>query len=559
MTPTMQSTPRGASEAHERVNIAARLAASAARYPDKAAVILAARGRQPAQTTTFAALDRDATAYARGLRRIGVARGMRVILMVRPGPEFFALTFALFRLGAVPVLVDPGMGRKNLAQCLGSVRAGAFIGIPLAHVFRLLHPSAFRDVRTNVTVGRRLCWGGATLDEIRDGSDAPFEAADTLATETAAILFTSGSTGPAKGVIYEHAMFDAQVDYLASHYQYTPSETDLATFPLFALFDAALGMTAVIPDMDASRPGRADPRRIIDAIRAHQCTHMFGSPALLTNLARHCAQTGERLDGLRRMITCGAPAPARLLRLLTEAAPNASIHTPYGATECLPITDIAADEILRETAEKTALGGGVCVGKPLPGMRVRVIEIGDEPIAHERDMALASPEAVGELVVSGPTTTRAYFEQSAATRAAKIAADGGGVWHRMGDVGWIDADGRVWFCGRKAHRVRTADGVMFSVPCEQVFLSHPQVSRAALVGVGAAGAQRPVLCVEVADGQPVDRVALTRELLEIAARHAHTRAIRDVLFHPRFPVDVRHNAKIRREDLAVWAAGRLRR
>ncbi|MCA9243700.1 MAG: AMP-binding protein [Phycisphaerales bacterium] len=542
----------------ERVNIASRLADSAATYPNKPAVILAARGGRAARVVTFAELDREATAYAAGLRRIGLQAGMRVIVMVKPGPEFFALTFALFRVGAIPVLIDPGMGRKNLAQCLAGVRARAFIGIPLAHVFRLMHATAFRDLRVKVTVGRRLFWAGVTLADIRDADCQSFIPADTRATDPAAILFTSGSTGPAKGVIYEHGMFAAQVDYLARHYQYAPEETDLATFPLFALFDAALGMTAVIPDMDASRPGTADPRKILDAIETHECTHMFGSPALLTNLARHCVANNVRISGLRRIITCGAPAPARLLRSLTECAPNASIHTPYGATECLPITDISADEILRDTAKKTANGGGVCVGRPLPGMAVRVIDISDEPIRDESAMPLARPGAIGEIVAHGPTTTREYFDAPVATQRAKIPASDGGVWHRMGDVGWIDDNGRVWFCGRKAHRVQTADGVMFSVPCEQVFLSHPGVARVALVGVGPIGAQRPVLCVEVAKSASGDRGALTRELLAIAAKFEHTRVIRDVLYHPSFPVDVRHNAKIRREDLAIWAAGKLR-
>lgn len=553
----------------DRVNIAAALADWAARLPEKPAVVQADRRAATGwRSCTFAELDADAVRIATGLDALGLRRGERAIVMVRPSPEFFALTFALLRLGVLPVLIDPGMGRRNLVRCLANVDAAAFIGIPLAHVLRLLHRRELGSARLVVTVGRRFGWGGVTLADVRRrGDEAATRApiADTAAGDPAAILFTSGSTGPAKGVLYTHGIFAAQVRYLREHYGYREDEVDLATFPLFALFDAALGMTAVIPDMDSSRPGSADPRKLVAAISTQCCTHMFGSPALLGNLARFAQQRRVQLPTLRRVITAGAPVRPALLSQLHEAlSPDAQIHTPYGATESLPVSDIASREILGETAARTADGAGVCVGRPLEGMQVRIIAIEDRPIA---DGALPPPLAageIGEICVAGPVVTLEYFRRPDATAAAKIREalpDGQHrLWHRMGDVGYLDDAGRLWMCGRKAHRVVTDAGTLYTIPCEAIFNAHPAVARSALVGVGQDRArQKPMICIELNEAaKRAPRTRLRDELLAIAGAHPLTRSIRAVLFHPRFPVDVRHNAKIFREQLAGWAATKVR-
>jgi acyl-CoA synthetase (AMP-forming)/AMP-acid ligase II len=544
------------------VNIADHLSRMARRYPSKHAVVCPA-GRDAAGDVayshlTFSQLDHQSDRYARGLERIGVGRGMRTILMVRPGPDFFALTFALFRVGAAPVMIDPGIGRHKLAECLARVEAEAFIGVPLAHVLRILHPQAFRTVKITVTVGRRYVWGGCRLQELATEPWQPCETALTRADDVAAILFTSGSTGPPKGVVYTHGMIDAQVRSLQSHFGYAPDEIDLATFPLFALFDAAVGMTAVIPDMDPTRPGSADPRKIIEAIDTHGCTHMFGSPALLDRVGRYGEAHGVTLPSLKRVVTAGAPVrPEILERFAGLLAGDAVIHTPYGATEALPIASISSDEILTETKHQTARGGGTCVGRPLRGVDVRIIEITDEPIAEWQDAREIPVGEIGEIVVRGPVVAREYFRQPEATALAKIR-DRDGIWHRMGDVGYLDGRGRLWFCGRKAHRVTTERRTLFTIPCEAIFNQHPRVRRTALVGVGAPGQQRAVLCVEFERGDDgADRDRLTRELLSLGDASDLTKEIKTVLYHPGFPVDVRHNAKIFREKLAAWAAERL--
>jgi acyl-CoA synthetase (AMP-forming)/AMP-acid ligase II len=479
--------------------------------------------------------------------------------MVRPGAEFFALVFALFKIGAVAVLVDPGMGRRRMVECLGAVEAEALVGIPQAHLLRILHPRAFRSVRMHVTVGRRWFWGGPRLKDLCSEPWGPHEMAPTQRDDPAAIIFTTGSTGPPKGVLYLHGMFSAQVSILRDHFGITPGEVDLPTFPLFALFAPALGMTAVLPDMDPTRPARVDPVKIIEAIRDNDVTNMFGSPALLDRVARYGQARGVKLPSLRRVISAGAPVPpVTLERFGSLLEAEAEIHTPYGATEALPVTSIGSREILGQTREESARGGGTCVGRPVPGMAVRVIEISDQPIESWSDDLVMPTGEIGEIVVRGPVVTPEYCTDPAATRLAKIRA-GSNAWHRMGDVGRFDEQGRLWFCGRKAHRVVTADGTMFTVPCEAVFNRHPRVFRSALVGVGAPPRQRPVMCVELEAGDDGSgKAQLTEELLATAWRHDLTRSIETILYHPAFPVDIRHNAKIFREKLAVWAAGKMR-
>lgn len=543
-------------------NIAAYLPEMARRVPDQAAVIVTTRyeaGQPVYEQLTFEELERLSNRYAAGLASVGFERGMRTLLMVKPGVDFVAVVFALFKIGAVPVMIDPGMGTARMLECIRDASPEGFVGIPLAHAVRIFKRRAFRTVRCAVTVGRRWFWGGPTLDQLASKADVSFPIAETRGDETAAILFTSGSTGPAKGVVYEHGMFDAQVRMIQRHYGIEPGEVDLPAFPLFALFSTAMGMTSVIPDMDASHPARVDPTRIIRAVRDHQVTNTFGSPAIWKKVAAYSVSAKVELPSLRRILIAGAPVPPEVIEQLQKVMnPDADVHTPYGATESLPVTSISGREILRDCVDKTRCGAGTCVGKPLLGCELRIIRITDEPIPiWSDDLTVPDPEK-GEIVVSGPMVTKAYHGLPEATAAAKIK-DGDKLWHRIGDIGYRDASGSIWFCGRKNHRVITERGTMFTVPCEAIFNEHREVSRCALVGVGPRTKQRPVIVIEPksADVPCGDReVAFKRELLDLAKSSELTRDIRDVLFHRSLPVDVRHNAKINREELAVWAAGR---
>ena len=516
----------------DSANIAARFSRNASACPDRAAVIVAAADHS-ARQYTYRQLEQASNACAAGLRRAGINRGMRVVLMVMPGLDFFSLAFALFKLGAVLVGVDPGMGVRNLGKCLAEAQPAAFIGNRKAHLARCLLGWARQTLRIKIST-EKLPWPGKiiSLDRILNmGAAAPL--IETRDDETAAILFTSGSTGVPKGAVYSHANFHAQVAALQKTFSIQAGEIDLATFPLFALFAPVMGMTSIIPAMDFTRPGRVDPERIIKAVNNYAATSMFGSPALLHRVGKWGVQHDIKLTGLKRVLSAGAPvAPAVLERFSRLLRPGVQIYTPYGATESLPVCSIGSDEVLGETRALTDQGKGVCVGTAVAGIDLRIIRITDAAIPVWRDDLLLDPGEIGEIVVRGAQVTGSYFNREASTRLAKIAIPGDGFYHRMGDLGYLDARGRLWFCGRKSQRVTTAGGELYTIPCEAVFNTHPKVYRTALVGIAGNGKTTPVLCVE-----PEPQVGkseyniIKNELLEIGGNFQHTAGIRHILFH----------------------------
>lgn len=547
------------------LNVACYLDDMAQRQPAKMAIACPA-GRDHLGRTSYTVLNyqqfkSECDRLAHGLTQLGLCRGMRTVLMVKPSIEFFALTFALFKIGAVLVLVDPGVGINNLTGCLNEAEPEAFIALTKAHLARCLFGWGRRHVRICVTVGRRWGWSGVTLAQVyRQAASTPFPPVKVESEETAAILFTSGSTGPPKGAVYTHGIFATQVETIRSLYGLQPGEIDLCTFPLFALFAPAFGWSAVVPEMDASRPGQADPTKILNAIQTFGVTNMFGSPALLERVGSWGAAHDVHLPTLQRVISAGAPVRPEVIITFQQLLPaTAVIHTPYGATEALPVASINSSEIIGETRYATAKGAGVCVGLPVANLDVRVIRITDEAIPQwSQELELPLGE-VGEIVVRGPQVTQSYYRRPDATALSKIhATDGGPSWHRMGDVGYLDHHGRLWYCGRKSHRVVTASGTLFTECCESIFNQHPQVRRTALVGVGQQP-QRPVLCIELrGDRADADRSKVLNEVMALGGANELTKGIGTFLFHPGFPVDVRHNAKIFRERLAEWAAQRLR-
>ena len=543
-------------------NVAAHLPDLAARQPDRLAVVCPAgrdaAGRAAHTHLTFAQLDRDSGHAARQLAGLGVGRGTRTVLMVPPSLEFFTLTFALFKIGAVPVLIDPGMGVRRLGPCLAQASPEAFVGTPKAQLARRVLGWGRATVRVTIAVGRSRMGAKHLYAGPRVGAAVrPFPPAEVQPGELAAVLFTSGSTGPAKGVEYTHGMFAYQVEALRALFDIRPGECDLATFPLFALFGPALGMTAVVPEMDPTRPAKADPRKIIAAVADFGVNNLFGSPALLDRLSRYCAARQIVLPQLARVTSAGAPVPAAVVeRCAGFLAGGARVHTPYGATECLPVACIDSGEILGETRALTARGAGVCVGRPVAGLRAAIVPTTDGAVATWDDNLALPPGRIGEIVVNAPWASPAYFARPDATALAKIPDPAGGFWHRMGDLGYFDAGGRLWFCGRKSERVELAGGMLYTAPTEAVFDAHPAVLRSALVGVRRGGATHPVVCVELEKPAP-ERRRVRDELLALAAASPHTRPIKVVLFHPAFPVDVRHNAKIFRGKLAAWAARKL--
>jgi acyl-CoA synthetase (AMP-forming)/AMP-acid ligase II len=541
-------------------NIASTIGTLADELGDKDAIIVPRDNS--CEKISFRELEEDSNRIADSLVRQGFARGDRVLLMVRPGVDFISLTFALFKIGAVAVLIDPGLGRQNMLKCIENVQAKGMIAIPLAHAARKFFPKSFAGIQNFVTVGTRWLWGGATLDGIRKSGNAQFETGQIQPDDPAAILFTSGSTGPSKGVLYTHKMFSHQVEIIRTNYKIAKGEIDLPTFPLFALFDVSLGMTCIIPDMDPTRPAEVDPEKIIQTVKKYSITNSFGSPALWRTVSNYCLEKDIQLPTIKRILMAGAPVPGNLLERFDKIlSPEAKIHTPYGATEALPVSTIDNRKIIDETWSQTQAGKGTCVGNVIKGLDLKIIKITDEPISSFDESLLTSQGEIGEIIVRSPWASPLYFHLEKATTLAKIP-DGDGFWHRMGDVGYIDSFGNLWFCGRKNHRVATSEATHFTIPCEAIFNCHPDVRRSALVGIGEKGSQEPVIIIEVENEKRVrdenEKKTFIDELINVATLSPITSRIKRVLFHPSFPVDIRHNAKISREKLAEWAGSHIK-
>ncbi len=580
-----------------RLNVADRLHEIAAQMPGAIAVAcphnwspaykVTRQGTSGASyvTRTFAELDADATRLARGLAAWGVPPGTRLALLVRPGIEFVTLVFALLRAGMVTILVDPGLGRRNLVRCLTEVEPAGFVAISLAQAARQLLRRKFPRAQWNVTVGRRWFWGGLTLEQLRGIGGAPSAvgwapptnnrtatpsvggAHPTNSDDPAAIIFTSGSTGPPKGVLYTHRIFDTQVSEIQSKYDIDPGGVDLGCFPLFALFNSAMGVTTVFPEMDFSRPATANPNKLLAAANDWHVTQAFASPAVWRVVSDHCARTGERIESLRQVFSCGAPVPASVLRkTLACVAEDAKMHTPYGATECLPVSTIEASEVLGETAAKTDEGAGVCVGRKFDSIDWRVIRITDEPIATIDEAEELPIGEIGELIVRGPQASPRYVTRTEANAVSKISdfptTPSNGFWHRMGDVGYFDEKGRFWYCGRKSDVMHWGPFTLYPVQCEAVFNACDRVKQCAIVQLGPKDLGKPSLVVELYSDDPAcnsepPASELCQELRTFKEKNSLLNEIDHLFVCPQLPVDVRHNAKINREALAKWALKRF--
>lgn len=501
--------------------------------PHRRAVVIASRDGSY-RGATYSDLYERTGALAHGFAQI-FAPGDRVVMMVPPGRGMFEVGYALMRAGLVPVLIDPAMGRASLKQCLRESSPEGFVGIPEAVAAgRVLGWT--KDIHHVVSTSRTVP-GVAILSDMAHGTMAPYEAGTG---DLAAIAFTSGSTGVPKGVEYTHGMFRAQAAMITEMFKIPSGEINVSTFAPFALLGPLLGMTTVMPHMDFSKPGSVNPKKIVAAVTDARATMMFGSPALLDVLGRYGQSHEIKLPTLRAVLSAGAPVRADIReRVGGMLEAGAEIHTPYGATEALPVASVGSEELA------TLARVGICVGRPVPGVTVEITEIVDDPIA---EISPVAPGEVGELVVSGPNVSSAYFGRPEANELSKV-----GDAHRMGDLGAMDEEGRLWFYGRKSHRVMTAAGVLFTVEVESQINQHPAVARSALVGVPDGSFSEPIICLELEKGVTPSEQLVTK-IVETSSF-----PISRGLVHKGFPTDVRHNSKIDRPALAAWAQAKLRK
>ena len=541
------------------INIAQTLTESARGLGEQVGLIEAASGVR----VSFGELSRRSDSYAHLLRKKGIEPGSRVMLMVKPSADFICLSFALFKIGAPVILIDPGMGYKNLLRCIEGVRPAAFIGIPKAHLFRVLFKKPFATVKRSICCGKSFGLFGPDISKQAQHDYGDYPAYKATLDDLAAIIFTTGSTGPPKGVRYEHSIFQAQLRLIRDYYSIGPGQVDQPAFPLFALFSTALGATAVIPDMDPTRPAKVNPRHFVESIEKYGVTYSFGSPAIWSVISRYCGEKDGRLKTLNKVLMAGAPVSGEIIsRMQKILPPNASIYTPYGATESLPIVSIEGREVVDTTWQYTRQGKGTCVGRPLPGIEVAILPISDTVITSLKRENFLETDCIGEIIVRGDVVTRAYENNEKENLMAKIQ-EGSTFWHRMGDVGYLDKKGRLWFCGRRAHRVITKSKngfeTLFSIPCEAIFNNHPDVFRSALVGVSDKDRRTfPVMIIEPEKESSMATSQLLNEMKELGKKEPLTSRIDHYLVHQDFPVDIRHNAKIFREKLSAWAAAELK-
>ncbi len=519
--------------------------------PEKAALL------HPVKIT-FSGLCSIIDKYAVGFLDKGIQKGTKTIVLITPGTDLFAVSFALLRIGAIPVMIDPGMGVRAMVKALSTVRASAFIGIPSTQFLRFLFPRSFQSVSIFLSSGRVGPWSRNSLNCLRKGTITEYQVANSLADEEAAIFFTSGSTGMAKAVVYENSMLEAQIHYLKAHFGYRPEDIDLCTFPLIGLLVITLGLTLVLADMNMTYPSTMDPRKVAENIVRYNCSTMFCSPMVLKKLAEYGEANEIVFHSLRKVFTAGAPVSPVLLKnfrtLLTSAA---DIHTPFGSTEALSVTDINDRDLSKLYGGSYTFFDGICVGSPLKDIKLLIIRITDDPVESIGQAGVLQSGEVGEIVVKGPNVTQSYFGNDTANTFAKIRdSDSKLMWHRTGDLGRLDKEGRVWFYGRKLQRVVANDRTYFTIPCEAVFNQHPKVQRSALVGVKKKGSVLPVICVELKNGIN-HSTKLKEELLLLGQMHEVTNSFREILFFRIFPVDPRHQAKIHRERLAVLAQKQL--
>ncbi|MFJ6155734.1 alpha/beta fold hydrolase [Pseudarthrobacter sp. NPDC092184] len=534
---------------------------------DTAVAEMAADG-SVSRALSWQELEQRIAALATGLRQAGVRTGSRVSLMVPPGVDLTVVLYACLRVGAVVVVADAGLGTRGLSRAVKGAAPDFLIGIDkaLAAASVLGWPGRRISVKDLPAARRRLLAVETSLAALARRGSVPAGTApapqDPDPDAPAAVLFTSGSTGPAKGVVYTQRRLAAMRDSVAATLGIRPGGRVVAGFAPFALLGPALGAVSVTPAMDVTAPRTLTARALADAAAAINATVVFASPAALRNVLATQNRMGpagrQALGRVELLLSAGAPVPEPLLAEMQRLVPRASLHTPYGMTEALPVTDISLEQIRTAAADAAAgnmagAGNGVCVGLPVHGARVAVIPLAADGTAPG-NIPVTEPGVTGEILVSAPHVKETYDRLWLTQRESSRTAG----WHRTGDVGHFDSAGRLWVEGRLAHVVTAPNTVVTPVGPEQAIERLDGVGLAAVTGVGPSGTQAVVAVVETvprtrrAGPAAPQLAARVRE----AARAAGV-SVSAVLVVPAQPTDIRHNAKIDRTRLSLWAGAVL--
>lgn len=532
-------------------NIASHLEEASLRLPDQKAILSAKANGFPEKS--FSELYQDVKTTASFLKSKGVGRGDKTLLFVRSGYELIVLAFALFFLGAVPIVIDPGMGLKSLLRCIRSTRPSHMVGIPLAHWVSRFFRKPFQSVRNRILVDPNTFFSSV----LGNHSGEELIPVESSPDELAAIVFTSGSTGPPKGVCYMNKTFNGQIRMLKENFGMQEGEVDMATLPIFALFNPALGITTVIPEMNPSRPAKACAQSLVETLRQKEVTTAFASPVIGRKIAQWCKDNKAKLPLMKRFFLAGAPSPPQLVEDLASVMEHGQVIIPYGSTEALPISFCDHFDV-RRARKGTEAGKGSCLGKPLPGVSIQLFPVCSSPFA--KDPKSVQDGQVGEICVSGPTVTEEYYRMPGATLDSKFTKESK-TFHRMGDLGYLDEEGHLRFLGRKAERIETNEGPLETERCEPIANTVEGVHRSALIGIGDGNPKKPCIVVEPSKGfgNSKSKEEIRRKILGKLKASLPNQKIELVEFEKSLPVDARHNAKIHRLSLAKKWTRKLHR
>ena len=485
-------------------NITSLLDDAAARHPERPALIFGHK------SISFADLLTQVKQCANLLTSHGLNPGERVILMLPMSPELYIAMLATIRCGAAAVFVDPWIPMRQIAAFSVFAKPSGFIGIPKCHLLRLMSPELAR-IKISASTGpvvlgipARFSLNASAKQSI-DMNPVPVSPDDS-----ALITFTSGSSGIPKGANRTHGFLIAQYEALCRELDYRDDDIDMPMFPVFALRNLAAGITSVIPEMDFRKVAEIDPATINRQIQKNDVTLVTASPPFIDQLAKL-----ETPPALRKILTGGAPVTAKQLTQWHRAFPSAEIEIIYGSTEAEPVAHLSSRERLKSEDEE-----GFCCGKPTSLLKTRIIKIRNGKVSPEELEALTlSQGETGELLVSGKHVGRDYFNNPEAVRENKIIMPDGTCWHRMGDTGYFDADGRFFLTGR-VHSTIVRNGQLLYAQIVEAEVSK-QIPEAKRV---AALEQNGKLVI-IIQGEPTkhgidaDEVIFTNKPLPLDPRH----------------------------------------
>ena len=539
----------GPAEGRPYANLVRVLDDLASVSPDKPALFLPPdRGRSLAgrEPLTFARVLNLVDRLAGAFRARGITKGDRVVVMVPMSPELYVVMLALERLAATSVLIEPGMGIARMTQCCELSSPKAIVGGPRAYTLRLLS-GAFRGVPQWFSPSRARFPGQESLPALIAEEHPRVESESPGEEVPAWVTFTTGSTGEPRAIGRTHGFLWAQHLALAHAYSHEPTDVDLCAFPLFVHHTLMLGLSTVLPAMRKASPGSGVPEVIVRQIREHGVTTVRGAPAFFEVLTRYCGPRNVHFEGVRALFTGGAPVRPALVEAMRRLAPNGEAFVVYGSSEAEPISAIDATEVIEHTQRLTADGWGTCVGRPIGLTRIKILR-GDEAPSK-------APSAVGEVAVAGDHVSKSYFQDPEATAATKLADDAGTVWHRTGDTGYFDGEGRLWLAGRVSNKVTLDGQELHPLQVEPVVEALPFVSRCALLGISdPERGEKPLLVIEPTPRSLWARLTRGRRwrraVLDLCARRGIP--VRDVRFIGTVPLDHRHRAKTDYDRLKAW-------